>query len=117
MAHQSSHTGQRCALHLVVCDAASTVFELFNQPVEVGICEFEAYLSALRPIETYRRDSVAANHIVACDSVYEFFVGIDNIGLCPERIPVGVAAKCMLEIKVGNLVAAFVVIEHAVESD
>ena len=63
------------------------------------------------------RSGFAAHHVVAGNHVDQFAVGIDNIRLCPKRIPAGVVAECFLELKVGHFVAAGVIIEHSVEAD
>ena len=88
--HQAAQTGERRAFHFVVCDFAAFVFEFLNSAVEVGIGERQTQFASLRPVKAYSRDRVAAHHVIASYSVDKFFVGTNDIRLCPERIPAGV---------------------------
>ena len=110
--HKTAHAGKWRTFHFVVCHTASFVLEIFDAAVEVGIREGETHVAALRPIETYSRNCVAAHHVVTSDAAYKRFVGIHYIRPSPERIPAGVLAESAFEVEVGHFIAPGIVVEH-----
>ena len=83
MPHEFAKALQWSRFHFVVGDFASFVFKGFDAVVEVGIGQWQAQFAALRAIETYRRDCIAAHHITAADAGYQFGVGIDYVRFGP----------------------------------